>query len=229
MKNIFTTVLSLAMLFMSASTFGQSMDVENFNAVSVSSSVEATLVQSNSPKVEYNMKKGDKKNLVIKVKNGTLHVKTKSNFGSWGNSTSAVVTIYYTDLDEINVSAGCTVKSQGTVSAQNMEVDVSSGSTAILDIEASKVDVDVSSGATLKLSGEADKAKFEASSGSTLNGSKFETNYANADASSGATLNIHVNETLDAEARSGASINYRGDVKEKNIDAGWSGSIRRKG
>ena len=46
MKNIFTTVLSLAMLFMSASTFGQSMDVENFNAVSVSSSVEATLVQS---------------------------------------------------------------------------------------------------------------------------------------------------------------------------------------
>lgn len=229
MKNIFTTLLSLTMLFFVASSFGQTMNVDDFHAVSISAGIEATLVQSSSPRVEYKMKKGDKKNLVIKVKNGTLHVKTKSNFGSWANSNSATVTIYYASLDDINISAGCTVKSQGTISAQNIDVDVSSGSTAVLDIEASEIDVDVSSGATLRLSGEANRGKFDATSGSTLNGSKFETNHANADANSGASLFIHVNESLDAEARSGASIQYRGNVKDKNIDAGWSGSITRKG
>ncbi|MDF1697047.1 MAG: DUF2807 domain-containing protein [Saprospiraceae bacterium] len=229
MKNIITNSIYLAFLFLSVSSFGQTRDVGQFHGVSISTSIEATLVHSNSTKVEYTMKKGEDKNLVTKVKNGILYVKTKSGIGNWGNSTSAKVTVYYTNLDEINVSAGCTVKTDGEVSAKTMDVEVTSGSTAILEIDANEIDVEVTSGATLKLSGEANQGEFEATSGSTLNGYNFVTNDADVEASSGASLFIHVNDTLNAEASSGASIRYTGDVKKKNIDAGWSGSIKRKG
>ena len=47
--------------------------------------------------------------------------------------------------------------------------------------------------------------------------------------SSGSSVSIHVNNRLDASAASGASISYTGDVKQKNIDAGWSGSVKRRG
>ena len=220
----------IAMFLLSASIFlvGQTRDVGEFNAVHSSTSVTVTLVKASAPSIEYKMKKGSEKDLITKVKNGKLYVKTKSNKGSWGNSTEADVTVYYTNLEEIKASAGCTVKTDNAVKSKTMEIEVSSGSTAKLEIEADEVEVDVSSGATLKLKGEAEKGNFEASSGSTLNAYHFVTDDAVVEASSGASLSIHVDKSLEATAGSGASISYAGDVKNKNIDEGWSGSIKRK-
>lgn len=215
-------------MFSSFLLIGQTRDVGDFHAVKTSTSVNVTLVKSNDTKVEITMKKGSEKDLVTKVKNGVLYVKTKSGSGSWGNNTSADVTVYFTELDEVSASAGSTLKTEDVIKGNRVEINVSSGATAKLEVDAQTVDVDVSSGATLKLKGEASKGSFEASSGSTLNAYKFETEYAVAEASSGATVSLHVNDSLEAEAGSGGSINYTGDVKNKKIDAGWSGSIKRK-
>ena len=155
----------------------------NFNSVHISTSIEATLVKSNSTKVEFTMKKGVAKNLITEVKNGRLYVKTKSNKNGWGgNNTSAEVTVYYTNLDEVKASAGCTVRSEDVIEASNMEIDVSSGSSVSLEVEAEHVEVDVSSGSTLKLKGSADRGDFDACSGSTLNAYKFVTDKANVEA-----------------------------------------------
>lgn len=230
MKNKIFSLAVVLLMFSSVLLMGQTRDVGDFHAVHASTSVVVTLVKANSTSIEYTMKKGSAENLITKVKNGTLYVKTKSSKGgNWGSDTKAHVTVYYTELDEVSASAGCTLKSENTIEANQMDIDVSSGSTAKLTVEANEVDVDVSSGATLKLKGEAKKGSFEASSGSTLNAYYFITDDANVEANSGASLSIHVNDTLDAEANSGASIKYTGDVKNKNIDAGWSGSIKRKG
>jgi len=230
MKNQISVLAIVFLMFSSVLLMGQTRDVGGFHAVHASTSVVVTLVKASSTSIEYTMKKGSAENLITKVKNGTLYVKTRSNKGNWGNNnTQASVTVYYTELDEVKASAGCTLISDNTIKASTMEIEVSSGSTATLDVDANEVDVDVSSGATLKLKGEADKGSFEATSGSTLNAYYFVTNNADVEASSGASLSIHVNGTLDAEANSGASISYTGDPKNKNIDAGWSGSIKRKG
>ncbi len=228
MRNKIPFLIALFFLSFSMLLTSQTRDVGNFDAVSSSTSVTVTLVKASSPSVEYTMKKGSASDLITEVKNGTLYVKTKSNKGNWGNSTKADVTVYYTNLEEIRASAGCTVKSDNTIKSNTMEIEVSSGSTAKLDVEANKVEVDVSSGATLKLKGKASRGSFEATSGSTLNAKRFVTDDAVAEASSGASLSIHVDKSLDASASSGASISYSGNVKNKNIDAGWSGSIKRK-
>lgn len=229
MKNKITLLMAFFMLAISASSIGQSRDVGNFEAVSISSGLSVTLVKANSPSVDFTIKKGSAEDLITKVKDGVLYVKVKSKLGGWGNSVSANVTVNYTSLEKIKVSSGCTVKSENTIEATNMEIEVSSGSTAKLDVDANRMEVDVSSGSSLKLTGRADKGNFEASSGSTLNGYGFKTDKAVVEANSGSSLSIHVDETLDASAGSGASITYTGNVKNKNIDAGWSGSIKRRG
>ena len=215
-------------MFSSLMMFGQTRDLGGFHGISVSTGVDVTLVKASSPRVEITMKKGDAKDLITKIKNGVLYVKTKSSSLSWGNKTEAEVTVYYTKLDEIKVSSGSILRSDNVIDADDMDIEVTSGSSAQLEVDAKNVEVYVSSGATLKLKGGASKGKFEASSGSTLNAYNFETENAFAEASSGASLSIHVNDTLDAEAGSGGSISYTGNVKNKKIDAGWSGSIKRK-
>jgi len=228
MKNKIPFLIALFFLSFSILLTSQTRDVGDFNAVNSSTNVTVTLVKASSPSIEYTMRKGSDRDLITEVKNGRLYVKIKSNKGNWGNSAKAKVTVYYTNLEEIKASAGCTVKSDNTIKSNTMEIEVSSGSTAKLDIEANRVEVDVSSGATLKLKGKANRGNFEATSGSTLNARHFITDDAVVEASSGASLSIHVDESLDASAGSGASISYSGNVKNKNIDAGWSGSIKRK-
>lgn len=229
MKNIISSFTVMILLFSSILILGQTRDVGNFNSVYSSTSVNVTLVKASSPSIEYTMKKGISKHLITEVKNGTLYVKTKSSTGNRGNNnTKADVTVYYTDIEEIRASAGCTVKSDNTIKANTMEIEVSSGSTAVLDVEANRVEVEATSGSTLKLKGQAQKGNFEANSGATLNASRFVTEDAIVEASSGASLSIHVDESLEAVASSGASISYYGNVKNENIDAGWSGSIKRK-
>lgn len=215
-------------MFSSFLMFGQTRDVGDFHAVKASTGLNVTLVKSNATKVEFTMKKGNAKDLITKVKEGVLYVKTKSGSGFWGNNTEANVIVYFTNLDKVSVSSGCTLKSEDVIEADDMDIKVSSGATAKLEIDAKSVDVDVSSGATLKLKGEATKGKFEASSGSTLNASRLETEVAVAEANSGASVSLHVNDSIDAEAGSGGSISYTGNVKNKKIDSGWSGSINHK-
>ena len=229
MKNLISSFAVVALLFSSALLLGQTRDVGNFDSVYSSTSVSVTLVKASAPSVEFTMKKGSARNLITEVKNGTLYVKTKSMTGNWSNNnTKADVTVYYTDLEEIRASAGCTVKSDNTIEANSMEIEVSSGSTAILDIKANKIKAEATSGSTLKLKGQAHKGNFEANSGATLNASRFVTEDAVAEASSGASLSIHVDNSFEAVANSGASIKYSGNVKNENVDTGWSGSIKRK-
>lgn len=228
MKNQKSILFLLLLMLTSVLSFSQTRDVGNFHAVNISSSVEVNLVESNSTSIEYTMKKGNEKDLITEVKNGVLYIKTKSRFGNWNNNTEAEVTVFYTKLDGVKTSAGCTVKSKDEIEANEIDIEVSSGSTADLFVNAKTIHVEVSSGATLNLKGEAIDSELEASSGATLNASKFITENADAEANSGASLTIHVNDTLDAEAGSGGSISYTGDVKNKNIDTGWSGSVTRK-
>lgn len=227
MKNRKPYLFTTALLMISILSFGQMRNVGDFHAVRASSGVSVKLIKSNAPSVNVEMKKGDPKNVITEVKGGILFVKIKSNKLSWGNSTQAKITVNFTELDEVQVSSGSTLRSDDVISASSMEIEVSSGSTAHLMVDARTADVEVTSGSTLKLKGEADTGKFEANSGSTINAGDFETDNATAEASSGSTILIHVNDTLNAEANSGASIRYSGDVKHKNFDKGWSGSISR--
>lgn len=221
--------LTFAICVMSSNyIFSQTRNVEDFHAVNAATSVSVTLVKSNSPHVEFEMTKGVAKNLVTEVKNGVLYIKVTPNNTKSYIVTSANVTVYYDHIDKIHVRAGSTLKSGNTIEAEDFDLEVTSGSSANLDIETNKMKLEVNSGASLILEGKTEKGYFDITSGSTFNGSKFITEDAVVDASSGASAILHVDHSLEAEASSGASVSYTGNVKELNIDTGWSSSIKRR-
>jgi hypothetical protein len=226
MKHITTTATLLFALFISISISAQTRQIGNFTGIKVSTSVSVKLVKADAPKIEYKMIKGDDSALITEIKGDNLIVKTKSNFGNWKNAQAKVI-VYYTELNDISVSAGASLKGDGPIKAQEMDIDVSSGSSANLEVITQSLDVDASSGASLKLEGSAKKAEYDASSGSSIRAKMMICDYVNADVSSGATITVHVNKKLKADASSGGTIRYTGDADDTRIDKGWSGQISR--
>lgn len=217
---LFTLVFSM--------TIGQSTrTVDNFNKISVSSKVKVKLIKAEKQGIEFKMTSGDEEQLVTEVKNKKLIIKIKSgNFG-WNGKAKASVKVYYTELNEVLVSAGASVKSDELIHTSVMDVEVSSGSVADLEVEAERIDAEVSSGGKLILEGSAEKGDYEVSSGANLDASRMICDNVTADVSSGGHLKAHVNKKLNADASSGGSIKYKGNVEYTHTDSGWSGSISR--
>jgi len=228
MKNfIRITFVFLISLSMTAANGQSTRDVDYFDKVSASTSVKVKLIKSNEQKVEFKMTRGDESSLITKVKNKKLIIKTKSKAFSWNNNAKASVKVYYTELNEVEASAGASVKAEEPIEGDDVEVSVSSGAVMDLEIESEGVDAEASSGGRLLLEGNAKNGHFEVSSGANIDASTMECDNVKAEASSGGNLKIHVNKKLNADATSGGSIRYKGDVDFIDSDSGWSGKIKR--
>lgn len=228
MKHLLTTALLAILVFCSVSLNAQSRDIPNFSAISASTSVSVTLIKADAPAIEYRMIKGKDENLITEVKGNTLKIKTKSKNGwSWSSNAQAEVTVYYTQLSDINVAAGASLKASDPIYTEDMDIDVSSGASADIEVICTELSADASSGATIKLEGSSSKSSYDASSGASIRAKTLTSNKVRAEASSGASISLHADKSLNADASSGGSIKYAGNVSDTDIDAGWSGQIRR--
>ena len=220
------TILLLAILTPLLAFSQTRKEVSNFDNLKVSSNVIATLIQSDNQSVEYEMLKGAEDGLIIENKGNTLIVKTKSN--GWGGSKiKAKVTIYCRQLDDLDVSAGATLSTEGEFRDNELKVSVSSGASTMLDVKGSDLDIDVSSGGSIRVKGSSDKLKLEASSGGSFDGSKLICKHVDADMSSGGSAKVFSSESIKVDASSGGSLKYFGNPEKSDIDAGYSGSVSK--
>jgi DUF4097 and DUF4098 domain-containing protein YvlB len=228
MKNLIKTSFVILISFSLSLAYGQSTrSVDYFDQISVSASVNVKLIKSDVQKVEFKMISGDEESLVTEVKNKKLIIKIKSGMFNWNNKAKASVKVYYTELNEIEASAGSSIKAEELIRCQDMDIEVSSGAVADLEIEAESIDAEVSSGGRIILEGSARNGDFEVSSGANLDASDMICDIVSADASSGGQMKIYVNKKLRADASSGGSISYKGNVEYTHTDSGWSGQIKR--
>ena len=228
MKNILKTCLALVLLVgFSSLTAQTTRSLSYFNKLSASSSVKVKLIKSNEHKVAFKMTTGSEERLITEVKNDRLIVKIKNKSFGWNGNAKAAVKVYYTELNEVDVNAGASVKAEEVIHTANMDVSVSSGARADLEVESDKIYAEVSSGGRIELEGTAKNGKYEASSGGFINAVGMVCDNVDAEASSGGQLKVYANKKLDAEASSGGTIRYKGNAEYTNTDSGWSGKIKR--
>ncbi len=223
MKNFFLATLAT---FLLASTFviGQKTQTfDTFTKLDISAGIQTILVQSDEHKAEYTIIKGDESRLILKQRGNTLVVSKKKGTGKF----KAKVTIYTKNIDEVEVYAGASLKSESTFNMNQLSIECTSGGSAHLMAEAKATSVEISSGASLKLNGSTKNLSVEVSSGGSFNGKEYEAKNVSAEASSGGSAKVWATHMFDAEASSGGSIRYKGEPSKTNIDKGMSGSIRK--
>lgn len=204
-------------------------NVKDFNAVKVSAGIDLYLKMGDSEEVKVVADDDIIDKVITEVKDGTLHVyMKKSSWIGWGFNGSRKVYVSVKELTKINASSGSEVKSENTLTGENLDVKVSSGSEVVIDVVYKNFSVDTSSGSEAKISGKTKTLKAEASSGSEIKANNLESKICKARASSGSEIDINVSDEIYANASSGADINYYGNPGVKDINESSGGDVKRK-
>jgi Putative auto-transporter adhesin, head GIN domain len=195
-------------------------NITGFTGISVARGIEVILTQDDSESVAVSASSAEyQARIKTEVKGGILKIYYSAGFGrlNWKKKKNISLKVYVSaiTLKSISVSSGATLDIQGSVKADGIVLDFSSGSQFTGEINAKEMKIGQGSGALAKLSGSTQNLTISVSSGATFSGYNFVVSKCNARVSSGGSIDITVNTELEAKASSGGSVNYKGSCTVK--------------
>ena len=224
-------LLFLIVSMISLSAFAQETKVINdanaitrtvsgsFTGISVSSGIDLYLTQGNEESIAVSaseQKHFDR--LITEVVNGTLKIYYENKGVTWKSSGKAKLKAYvsFKTLEKLYVCAGADVIVNGSIKADKLDMQVTSGAEFTGAINAKELVAEVNSGAAMKVTGGADFKGYE-----------FAVDYCDAKASSGGAVHITINKELVAKASSGGDIHYKGTGLISDIHTSSGGSVKK--
>jgi len=195
----------------------------DFTEIKVSQGIEVNLTISKETTMSLEADENLHDLIITEVEDGVLHIYSEENI-----YRSAVRKIYLTTsiIDKIKTSSGAEVVSENTITADDFEVNTSSGSSVRLMLNVSDLSCDTSSGSSARLKGLAGHFVANSSSGSSIKAKELAVKTCNADVSSGASIKVNVADNLEANASSGGGIRYVGSPKSVDKNTSSGGSVR---
>ncbi len=202
----------------------ETLKLDDFNKLSVSSNIKMELIQSSENKMEIEITKGKRSELKIEERSNNLKVYIKGK-NSWGNTkTKANIKLYFKELSDISVAASARVFTDDIIKADDFEADVSSSGRLSINLEANSLESDVSSSGSFKVEGIAKDIDVSASSSGSFQGGDLKSETADLKASSSGSIKTWVTKSIKASSSSAGSIRYKGNPPVQDIDRDkWSG------
>lgn len=194
---------------------------DDFVRIEASRGLDVYITKSRKVSLEVEADENLHELIQTEVRDGTLFITSSRNIYS---ASAKKVHLSTDHINGIYVNSGAEVYSENTISADKLELSVSSGSEARLDVDVQDLSCDSSSGAEANLRGKAHNFKASSSSGSNIDAYELEATNCTANASSGSDIDINVSNVFEGTASSGADISYKGnpDKVSKNNNSGGS-------
>lgn len=229
-----------------ATTNGPVRNVGKFSGVAASSGVKVNFTQGNNQSVVVDTDPNMQQYVNTQVKDGILHVSIDTRGKKNLNFKKLNVNIEAPKLSSVSVSSGSVLSTLNTINEDsfdaevssgsifngnlniknNVNVDITSGSVAKIELNAKSIDLKGSSGSVSTLTGTVQDSVFNLSSATNCNAQDLQTNIMKADLSSGANLKIHVKDDLSANVSSGASVRYKGNPTKNSVKKSSGGSVK---
>ena len=220
--------LNLVFVLLFLPFFGFAQEVENrairpFSGLKVSQGIEVLLKHGDreSVKVEANIKLSD---VITEVSGDYLKIHLED--GKFRN-VSVKVYVTYVRLEKIIASSAARVYGEDAVKSDELEISASSAAEIELELKVKHLEVKASSAADIELDGVAEKVLFDVSSAGEIDAYDLLGKNVTAEASSAGTIKLNVEQELEAEASSGASIRYRGNPSKSITNSSSGGSVKK--
>ncbi len=205
--------------------------VGSFSSIEVSGAIDLYLSQGNEEAAAVSASSSEALSRIItEVKNGTLHIYFDGkgwNWKTWNNNKMKAY-ITFKDLNKIEASGACNVKSTEAIKVTDLRISLSGASDFSGELVVSNLKLDASGASNIKIKGSAEKMQVDASGACNIKAYELNTNYAKIDASGASSVRLTVNKEMSAEASGGSNIYYRGDGLIRNISTGGGASVKRK-
>ena len=207
--------------------------VSGFHAIRVSQGITLIIEQGGEEALAVSADKKEYGDAVkTEVVNGELRIYIEQSLNNWwqqlrkkGIHVKAYVS--FKTLDRMDISSGADVRINGSITAQNMKLYLSSGGSIKGDVKLTLLQISQSSGANSSLSGQVEKLQVTANSGAHFRGYSLTAQESIADANSGGKIELTVSREMDGTANSGGAITYKGEGKISSIRTGSGGRIKK--
>lgn len=193
-----------------------------FEKILVTGNVSILLIEGTTESMDI---KNNAELLEYEVEGQTLKLSSK-NLIKYNKQPTIKVAISYQNIREVKARAGASVYSDNILEAESLHLRFSSGATGELVVAAKSIEVGVSEGGTLELQGSTNFLQAKAVTGGTLSAYDLDSQSTIVKTNTGGSAKVIAYENLDATAKTGGSISYRGNPKKVKTKDGLSGSIR---
>jgi len=201
----------------------------SFTGITVTSGIELYITQGSEESIAVSA--SDEKYMdrfKTEVENGVLKIWYDNKGVTWRSENKKLKAyVSFKTLNKMHGSAGCEVMLKGSMTADNLDMKFTSGSSFEGQINAKQLTVNQNSGSGMSVSGKADKITIDVSSGAEFKGNELAVDFCDADASSGGTVKISISKELNAKASSGGSIRYNGTALIRDISISSGGIVKK--
>ncbi|HLW15396.1 MAG TPA: head GIN domain-containing protein [Flavobacteriaceae bacterium] len=198
---------------------------DSFHAIHASNGIDVYLTSGEVASLKVEADENLHEIIVTEVSNGTLKITTNKNIGK---STKKKVYVTYIQLDNLYAEAGADIETKDILKSQKLDLLSNSGGDIDIEVFSEYITASASSGGDIELKGKSINIDANANSGGEVDAKYLEVLHANAKASSGGDVKVNAKETLKANADSGGGVSYYGNPKETDIQAGFSGRVKKK-
>jgi hypothetical protein len=209
-------------------------NVKGFTSIKISNAFDVYLTQSNDDAVAVSASEDRFRDKIkTEVNNGVLTISYEER--SWNSEKKKLKAyISFKNLKKLVVSGACDVFILGSVSQDQLTVDLSGAS----DLKTSKegkgqldikqMDIQLSGASDMTVSGNVAQLKIDASGASDFKGFDLATDYCDATASGASSVKITVNKELTAHASGASDVHYKGDGMIKEIKTSGASNISKR-
>lgn len=222
------SILLIAFSFFMISGFAQqreSRNLKSFNEISVGEAIHVNLIRGSNEKAEVIANGIDLDDVLTEVSGNRLRIHLDGN--NYRN-IDVQINLTYRELKEIGISSAARLVAEEAISAESLEIDVSSAGGGVIKLNTAKVEIGISSAGNLELSGKTDYLEVDVSSAGDLDAYDLECQEAEVAVSSGGSANVNISNRIDARASSGGTIRYKGDPEKVFVNSNSGGSIKKR-
>jgi ribosomal protein S6E (S10) len=205
---------------------------KSFHAVKVSGGIDLYLSEGDEA-VAVSARDVETRNYVkTEVVDGVLKIwfEWKNGRNIFANTNKQLKAyVSYKKLDALSASGGCDVIVDGTITQNNLTINISGGSDFKGKVAVQDLQVESSGGSDVDIAGKASRLSVEVSGGSDFNGYDLVTETTSVEASGGSDVEVTVNKELNARASGGSDVFYRGSASVSEARSSGSSSVKKTG
>jgi ribosomal protein S6E (S10) len=205
---------------------------KSFHAVKVSGGIDLYLSEGDEA-VAVSARDVETRNYVkTEVVDGVLKIwfEWKNGRNIFANTNKQLKAyVSYKKLDAVSASGGCDVIVDGTITQNNLTINISGGSDFKGKVAVQDLQVESSGGSDVDIAGKASRLSVEVSGGSDFNGYDLVTETTSVEASGGSDVEVTVNKDLNARASGGSDVFYRGSASVSEARSSGSSSVKKTG
>ncbi|HEX4852063.1 MAG TPA: head GIN domain-containing protein [Puia sp.] len=204
--------------------------ISGFHAIHVSNAIELYLSQGEEETVAVSASEIKYRDRIrTEVKDGVLKIWYEKDGWLWDHGHNKIrAYVSCKKLDQLNASGASNVYVDGTLSGENLNIDLSGASDFKGIVKFNTLKLDQSGASDVSITGSAANLTIRASGASDVKGYGLVTENCNVQASGASDIRISVNKELVARASGASSIYFKGTGMIKELHSNGASSVSKE-